>query len=175
MTIRIVPFEPAHLPGFEAMLDDPDVVRYTPMPSPVPEGFGAAWLGRYESGRAEHTREAFAIVDGDEFLGIAVAPAINARARETELGYMVAPGARRRGAATTALVQLTRWAFEERDFARAYLHINVGNEGSREVARRAGYSFEGVLRSTWLKDEIRVDTEVWSRLPEDPEPSQRPT
>jgi RimJ/RimL family protein N-acetyltransferase len=171
MSIRIVRFTPEHLPGFEAMLDDPDVVRYTPVPSPVPDGFGPAWLGRYEKGRADGTREAFAIVEGEEFLGIAVAPAINGAAREAELGYMVAPWARRRGAATAALLQLTRWAFDDLDLARVYLRINVGNEGSRGVARGAGYSFEGVLRSTWLKDDIRVDTEVWSRLPDDPAPA----
>jgi RimJ/RimL family protein N-acetyltransferase len=84
---------------------------------------------------------------------------------------MVAPQARRRGAATAALLQLTRWAFDDLHLARVYLRINVGNEGSRGVARGAGYTFEGVLRSTWLKDDIRVDTEVWSRLPDDPEPA----
>ena len=152
------------------MLDDLDVARYTPMPSPVPEGFGPAWLDRYEAGRADGTREAFAITDGEEFLGIAVAPVINVTAREAELGYMVAAWARRRGAATEALLQLTRWAFEERDLARAYLRINVGNAGSRQVARRCGYTLEGVLRSTWFKDDLRVDTELWSRLPSDPEP-----
>lgn len=171
MSIEIVLLTPDHLPPFLAMLDDPEVVRHTPMPSPVPEGFGETWLGRYEAGRADGTREAFAIVDGDEFLGIAVAPAINRTAGEVELGYMVAPGARRRGAATTALLLITRWAFDELGCARAYLHINKGNEGSRKVARRSGYTYEGLLRSTWLKDDVRVDTEVWSRLPGDPEPS----
>lgn len=169
MSIEIVPFTQKHLPSFLAMLDDPDVVRYTPMPSPVPDGFGPAWLTRYESGRADDSREVFAIVDGEEFLGIAVAPAINRTAREIELGYLVAPWARRRGVATTALRELTRWAFDQ-GFLRAYLRINVGNEGSRAVARGAGYAFEGVLRSTHFKDDLRVDTEVWSRLPDDPEP-----
>lgn len=172
MSIRVVRFEPHHLHRFEAMLDDPDIVRFTPMPAPVPEGFGPVWLGRYESGRADGTREAFAIVDDDEdLLGIAVAPAINPTARETELGYLVAPWARRRGVATAALTWLTAWAFEECGMLRAYLRINVGNAGSVAVARRCGYTYEGTLRSTWLKDEQRVDTEVWSRLPSDPAPA----
>ncbi len=160
-------FTPAHLPAFERMIDDHDIARYTPMPSPVPAGFGAAWLGRYDAARREGTREAFAIVDGADFLGVAVAPMINTTAREIELGYMVATQARGRGAATTALRDLTRWAFEELDMARAYLRINVGNEASVKVAQRAGYTLEGVLRSTWFKDDLRVDTEIWSRLPTD--------
>ncbi len=172
MSIRIVRFEPHHVLDFEAAIADPDVGRHTPIPFPAPAGYGETWLGRYETGRADGTKEAFAIVDEDDrFLGIAVAAAINSAAREAELGYLVAPWARGRGAATAALLQLTRWAFDERGIARASLHINVGNEGSRQVARRAGYSLEGVLRSTWLKDDVRVDTEVWSRLPDDPEPA----
>ena len=170
MNIRIERLEPRHLDRFVEMVDDPDVVRFTPMPSPVPEGFPEAWYGRYEAGRADGTREAFAIVDEQEFLGIAVAPSIHETGRQTELGYLVAPWGRRRGAATVALGALTRWAFEERGMLRAYLHINVGNEGSRAVARRCGYTYEGTLRSSWFKDDLRVDTEVWSRLPTDPAP-----
>ncbi len=171
MSIRIVPFGTEHLARFEEMADDPDVARFTPMPSPVPEGYGKTWYGRYEAGRADGTREAFAIVDGAEFLGIAVAPVINEQAREMELGYLVAAWGRKRGAASEALRRLTRWAFEEKGVLRAYLRINVGNEGSRRVAQACGYSLEGVLRSTWFKDEQRVDTELWSRLPTDPQPA----
>lgn len=171
MTFDLVLFTSHHLPRFLAMIDDPDVARYTPIPSPVPEGYGPAWLGRYEAGRVDGTREAFAIVDNTELVGIAVAPGIDRDAREAELGYLVAPWARGRGAATAALKQLTRWAFDELDIARAYLHINTGNEASRRVAQRSGYSFEGVLRSTWFKEDLRVDTESWSRLPGDPEPA----
>jgi RimJ/RimL family protein N-acetyltransferase len=171
VSIRLELLERRHLARFEEMIADPDIVRFTPMPSPVPEGFAEVWYGRYEAGRADGTREGFAIVDDGEFLGIAVAPAVNDSAREAELGYMVAAWGRRRGAAAAALTGLTRWAFTERGVARAYLRINVGNEASRAVARRCGYTLEGVLRSTWFKDDLRVDTEMWSRLPSDPDPA----
>src|SRR3712207_6850158 len=52
------------------------------------------------------------------------APVIDDEAAEAELGYMVAPHARRRGVATEALLLLTRWAFEERGIQRAVLHID---------------------------------------------------
>ena len=52
------------------MLKDADVQRYTMVPVPVPEGFEREWLARYEEGRADGTREGFAIVDDDgTFLG----------------------------------------------------------------------------------------------------------
>jgi RimJ/RimL family protein N-acetyltransferase len=172
MTPRIVRFEPAHLAGFEEMLDDPDVARFTPLPSPAPTGYALAWLDRYEAGRADGTREAFAILEDERFLGIAVAPVINRAARECELGYVVAPSARGRGVASAALLELTRWAFEEQDVVRAFLRIHVANDGSRAVARRAGYRYEGTLRGTWLKGDLRADTEMWSRLRTDPVPNR---
>jgi RimJ/RimL family protein N-acetyltransferase len=167
VTVRLVVFTAEHVAAFEQMTDDETVAAHTPFPHPLPTGFGAQWLARYDAARAEGTREAFAIMDRDELVGIAVAPRIDAAAREVELGYVVARGSRGRGVATAALDLLTRWAFEERSAARAYLRINVGNEASRRVAARCGYTYEGTLRSTWFKDDLRVDTEVWSRLPGD--------
>jgi RimJ/RimL family protein N-acetyltransferase len=53
---------------------------------------------------------------------------------------------------------------------RLELLISVGNVGSKRVAERCGYRCEGVLRSLFLKQDIRDDTEIWSRLPTDPAP-----
>jgi RimJ/RimL family protein N-acetyltransferase len=167
VTVRLAVFAAEHVAAFERMADDETVAAHTPFPHPLPAGFGDQWLARYDAARAEGTREAFAVMDEGELVGIAVAPRIDAVAREVELGYVVARGSRGRGVATAALDLLTRWAFEERSAARAYLRINAGNEASRRVAARCGYTYEGTLRSTWFKDDLRVDTEIWSRLPTD--------
>jgi RimJ/RimL family protein N-acetyltransferase len=167
VTVRLTVFAAEHVPAFERMADDETVAAHTPFPHPLPPGFGTQWLARYDAARAEGTREAFAVLDGDELVGIAVAPRIDTTAREVELGYVVARSARGRGIATAALGSLTRWAFDEWRAARVYLRINTGNEASRRVAVRCGYTYEGTLRSTWFKDDLRVDTEIWSRLPDD--------
>jgi RimJ/RimL family protein N-acetyltransferase len=151
------------------MLDDPDLLRFTRVPEPVPPGFARAWLERYEQGRSEGSREAFAVVgDADEFLGIVMAPRIDRDADTAELGYLVAPEARGRGVATEALRQLTAWAFEELGMLRLELMISVDNGASKKVAERCGYRREGVLRSAYVKQGRREDTEIWSRLPTDP-------
>jgi hypothetical protein len=36
------------------------------------------------------------------------------------------------------------------------------------VAERCGYVLEGIMRSSHLKDDVRVDAGLWSRLPSDP-------
>jgi len=165
--IGLVPFGEEHLAGVDEMLDDPDSLRFTRVPEPVPPGFARAWLAGYEEGRRDGSREAFAIVDEGEFLGIAVAPQIDRETRTAELGYVVAPAARGRGVATDALRQLTDWAFEL-GMLRLELMISVENAGSKRVAERCGYTREGVLRSLWFKQDRREDTEIWPRLATDP-------
>ena len=94
--------------------------------------------------------------------------AIDAEAREAELGYITAHDARGRGVATAMLAALTRWALAERDLLRVTLLIDVANPASSRVAERCGYRREGVLRSVHVKQGRRADLELWSRLPSDP-------
>jgi RimJ/RimL family protein N-acetyltransferase len=44
----------------------------------------------------------------------------------------------------------------------------VENAPSKRIAERCGYQREGVMRSIHLKQDRRVDAELWSRLPTDP-------
>ncbi|HJQ50872.1 MAG TPA: GNAT family N-acetyltransferase [Gaiellaceae bacterium] len=167
--MRLEPFGERHLVAVEAMLDDPDNLRFTRVPEPVPPGFAQAWLEIYEEERLAGTREAFAIVDdGGEVLGLALAPKIDRETRTAELGYVVAPEARGRGVATEALRRLTAWAFDELEMFRLELLISVDNTASKKVAERCGYAREGVLRSAYFKQGRREDTEIWSRLATDP-------
>jgi len=166
--IRLELFSEAHLAGVAAMLDDPDVLRFTRIPEPVPPEFASTWLTRYEEARRAGSREAFAIVEDGEVLGLALAPRIDHESQTAELGYSVAAAARGRGVATEALRQLTGWAFDELGMVRLELLISVENHASKTVAERCGYVREGVLRSTYVKPGRRDDTEIWSRLATDP-------
>lgn len=167
--IRLVPFTSAHVRWLAEMWRDRDSLRFTRVPDPMPPDFPQTWLQGYEDGRRDGTREAFAILDGrGDFLGTAVVPSIDAKARTAELGYVVNPAARGRGVATRALRLLTDWAFVELDAIRLELLISVENEGSKAVARHNGYTYEGTLRSIYVKRDIWKDCEVWSRLSTDP-------
>jgi len=166
--IRLEPLAERHLPALEALIQDPGVLRYTLVPDPPPPGFAATWLQRYEEGRRNGTREAFAIEDqGGAFLGLALAFEIERDAGELELGYVVAPEARGRGVAVAALALLTDWALAELGAQRIELQISDDNEASQRVARRCGYVYEGTLRSTHFKQGRRENLQVWSRLATD--------
>lgn len=168
--LRLELLTETHLDDLERLLGDPEVLRFTRLPDPAVPGYAVQWYGRYQAAREKGTAETFAAVAPDgTFLGVALAPHIDAEAREMELGYMVAPGARGRGVGTEMLRQLTSWAFAEGGALRVSLLIDVANVASQRVAERAGYTLEGVLRSSYFKQGMRADVQIWSRLPSDPD------
>lgn len=168
--VRREVFNRSHLGVIAELAADPDVQRFTRFPVPAPPDFAEIWWGRLEAGRARNERESFAVIDetDDRVVGLAGAPKIDRDARTVELGYLIAPSGRGRGAATEALSWLTEWGLSELGALRIELQISDQNHASRKVAVRCGYRFEGVLRSLFLKEGVRWDTEIWSRLPSDP-------
>ena len=170
--VRLELLTEAHLPAFAEIVDDPDVLRFTRFPAPPEPGFAEQWYARYQAGRQKATSEVFAAMSAEgDFLGVALAPHIDPVASEMELGYLVVPAARGRGVASEMLRQLTSWAFTERRTMRATLLIDVAHVASQRVAVRAGYTLEGVMRSTYFKPGAeRSDVQLWSRLPSDPFP-----
>ena len=96
--VRLEPLTAAHLDDMLALAVDPDTVRYTRVPDPMPDGWIESWIDTYEQARRDGTREAFAIAGGEgEFLGLAMAVHIDRPGRTVELGYVVAPAARGSG------------------------------------------------------------------------------
>ncbi|ROR90611.1 GNAT family N-acetyltransferase [Nocardioides aurantiacus] len=160
--VRLVPLRDAHVPDVLAVMADPDVLRFTRTPHVVTEDWVRGWVARFDG----RDRLAWAVVDPhDTFLGYAVTGPVDHEGGEVELGYAVAPSARRRGVATAALLAMARWAFEEAALQRVTALVSTGNPASSAVARRAGFTLEGVLRSVHHRDDERVDLECWSLLP----------
>jgi RimJ/RimL family protein N-acetyltransferase len=76
-----------------------------------------------------------------------------------QFGYWVAAPARGQGYATRAAILLTRWLFEQ-GAARVCLTIVAGNLESVAVARRAGFAYEGTMRSHGIWQGERCDV-MW--------------
>jgi RimJ/RimL family protein N-acetyltransferase len=167
--ISLVPLDERWLEDVGALVADPDVLAFTRIPEPPPDGFAQTWIDSYATGRRDGTREGFAAVDeGGRFVGLGLAPDIDREGAEAELGYIVAGAARGRGVGTEILRRLTDWAFTELRAQRVFLIIDVENHASLRLAARCGYQREGVLRSIHIKQDRRGDAELWSRLPSDP-------
>jgi RimJ/RimL family protein N-acetyltransferase len=88
-----------------------------------------------------------------------------------EIAYVVAPAARGRGIASAAVQALSGWAFARLRLARLQLSIRPDNLASRRVAEKAGYMYEGLLRSSKLIRGERVDAALYSLLPHEHVPT----
>jgi RimJ/RimL family protein N-acetyltransferase len=81
-----------------------------------------------------------------------------------QIGYWLAVSARGHGYATRAVTLLTRWLFGL-GAARVFLTIVAGNDASVEVARRAGFVYEGTMRSQGVWQDQRCDVMWFAALP----------
>jgi RimJ/RimL family protein N-acetyltransferase len=164
-SIRLEPITEAAAGDFERFVHDPDIRRYTRAPSDPPEGFGATWAARYAEGWRDGSRAGFLIRDASgKVVGFVAFVELDHAGRQAEAGYAVESVARGRGVASEALRVLTAWGFDELGLERVELLISGENEGSKRVAERCGFTYEGTLRSLHVKEGLRADTTVWSRL-----------
>jgi RimJ/RimL family protein N-acetyltransferase len=88
--------------------------------------------------------------------------------REASVGYGLAPWARGRGLTVRALRLVLPWAFHTLDLPAIRWTAIVGNWGSRRVAWRTGFQFEGRLRAMLCAHGERVDAWTGSLGADDP-------
>ena len=81
-----------------------------------------------------------------------------------QIGYWLVAGGRGHGYATRAVVLLTAWLFGL-GAARVFLTVVAGNESSAAVARRAGFVYEGTMRSQAVWRGQRRDVRWFAALP----------
>jgi RimJ/RimL family protein N-acetyltransferase len=134
---------PADIPAIAEACQDPEIPRWTLVPSPYTEADARAYLQRVESGWGDGVRATFAVVDAAADgapLGSSGLQAIDWDQRVADIGYWVAAPARGRGVATRAVELLVEWAFGTLGLERVELRTNADNGRSQAVAARAGFS-----------------------------------
>ena len=166
LTLR--PWREEDAPAIIAACQDPEIIRWLPViPSPYGEQEARDYLEQcrlnWELGDAYN----FAIVDeSGELLGSIAMRVL--RFSVGHIGYWTAPGARRRGVASTALDTLCRWAVEDLGLKRLELMTDPDNVVSQAVAERAGFQREARLRSNLeYRDGSRRDSVMFSLLPDE--------
>ncbi|MET8629992.1 GNAT family protein [Kitasatospora sp. NPDC004669] len=83
------------------------------------------------------------------------------------VGWWTVKEQRSRGYTVEAARAVARWALTELGLRRLQWLAYVGNEGSRAVAERVGYRYEGTLRSYANQRGVFHDSWVASLLPSD--------
>jgi len=148
---------------------DPEIQRWTTVPSPYTERDALAWIASTRESWDRGRNLELLVTDrsSGELLG-AIGLFRTPHDRGVgELGYWVAPEARGRGVAADAAAMVARWGLEDLGLARIQILAAEGNEASQRVAEKAAFTREGTLRSyVELKGE-RQTYAIFSLLPAD--------
>ncbi|MEU1972288.1 GNAT family N-acetyltransferase [Microbacterium sp. NPDC019599] len=125
---------------------DPDIQRYTTVPSPYERRHAEEFVQRVAKHWDDGTEQTWAMRDGETLAGMI--GLYRQGAGSAELGYWVAPDCRGRGLVTEASRAVLDWAFsvEGLDLDRVEWRAVVGNIGSARAARTVGFRYEGTLR-----------------------------
>ena len=161
--LRLRSLRDEDLDDLAATCADPEVQRWTTVPRPYTraeaEAFAVYAGKRWEQGRSvlyvladEHDRYSGQI---ELMLG---------QPGEAEVGYYTSPWARGRGWTSAALRRLCRLGFEDLGLDRIEWRAVVGNDASRRVAEKAGFTAEGVQRRRPHRPGEKLDLWVGSLL-----------
>lgn len=120
---------------------DPDIQHFTRVPVPYLRDHAVHFVTLSERQWAEQQSAGFAVTDAStgELVGACGLLGIDHQARRAGVGYWVAPWARGRGVATSALRLVTEWALGDGGMRCVYVEVEEDNVASTAVARAAGF------------------------------------
>jgi len=139
-------------------------------PHPYRRADARAWLAHATGSRPETN---FAIeVGGEAAGGIGFHPQEDVHRRSAELGYWLGEPFWGRGIVTQAVRALTAYAFRTHDLVRIYAFVFEWNPASARVLEKAGFTREGCLRRSVVKDGQTIDQFLYA-IVADPGDSMR--
>jgi RimJ/RimL family protein N-acetyltransferase len=161
--------EPGDVEAITAACNDRAIAEFLDLiPSPYTENDAREYIAQTKQGWADGATTNFAITDAER--GEAVG-SLGVRWSEpeqgvVEVGYWMAPEARRRGFCTRAVRLASRWLIADFGMERVQLRADEQNIASRKVAENAGFTQEGILRSSRFNRRLnrRVDFVMYSLL-----------
>jgi RimJ/RimL family protein N-acetyltransferase len=160
------PWRDSDLGPLVAACQDPEISRWTSVPRNYGESDGRAYLlQRFDM--IHHGQAApFAIVRAGDgaLLGSIALIRILWEHRRAEVGYWLAREARGQGHATRAVRLICAWGAQAIGLERIDLLAATGNAASQQVAERAGFSREAVLRSYMRIGDQRLDMVAFGLL-----------
>ena len=110
----------------------------------------------------------FAIANGYELIGgIGLMPQSDVYKFSAEIGYWLAEPFWGKGITTKAVIEMTKFAFDNFNFNRLFAAVFEGNPASMKVLEKAGYKLEGRLRHSVFKEGIFKDQFMFSILREE--------
>jgi RimJ/RimL family protein N-acetyltransferase len=154
-------------PAIATACSEDEIVRWNQVPVPYTERDARSYVASTRRGWREGTMASFAIVDRETDEPVGSISVTWLEAGVGEVGYWVSREARGRGIAARAVRLVARWAIEKCGLERLQLRADVLNEPSQRVAEKAGFTREGILRSSRFNERQgrRADFVMFSLLP----------
>jgi RimJ/RimL family protein N-acetyltransferase len=167
--VALRPWQDADLEVMTAALQDPEIPRWTTIPSRYGERDGREYLGRADADRRSGRELGLAVMDAVEgtVLGGCGLSRFEWPDLKCEIGYWVAREARGRSVGTRAVRLLSRWALGPLGLERVELLVDPRNEPSNRLAKSAGFVHEGLMRGYRRRPEGRWDLVMYSLLADD--------
>ena len=156
---RLRRWRPEDIPAATQACQDPESVRWTTLPSPYAQRDAEYYTQDHVPAQwARGNAAGFAIADAqDRYVGsidLRIEPSDGGVA---EIGFLVAPWARGHGYAPAAVRTLCAWGFAALGLERIVWLAYVGNDASRRVAEKAGFTIEGTGRGVCVQRGQRRD------------------
>ncbi|MEU4181010.1 GNAT family N-acetyltransferase [Streptomyces sp. NPDC026589] len=164
------PWLPKDAAGVVKAFQDPAIQRWH-LRRADSEEEAREWITQWQRGWRDETGAHWAVVDAhDMLLGRVSLSSLVLMGGQAEISYWTAPWARGAGVCSRAVAAVTDWALGEAGFHRIELGHSVTNPASCRIAKRAGFTQEGVRRDALLHADgwhdmhlhARVRQGVWS-------------
>lgn len=163
-------YMPRDEPDLLLAFADEEIARWNPGP-PGPDA--VAEFVRLRNDWSGNDHASWVMADAsDRLVGSVSLHKIDVDQADAEVGYWVAPWARRKGHATAAVRAASRFGFGQLGLHRLQLYHAADNPGSCAVASAAGFVHEGTLRKSFrYADGVYHDEHLHGLLAADIGPS----
>jgi RimJ/RimL family protein N-acetyltransferase len=164
--VSLRPWRDGDVPVLAAALQDPEIPRWTTIPSAYGQRDAREYLRRAEPDRRAGRELGLAVIDAGEgtIVGGCGLSRFDWPELKCEIGYWVAREARGRTVGTRAVRLLSRWALGPLGLERLELLVDPRNEPSNRLASSAGFKREGLMRAYRRRGEGRWDLVMYSLL-----------
>lgn len=158
------------VPALVEACRDPETVRWIPIPDDYQPANARHFINVLAAGKwTQGTGAEYVIADADgTYLGAVGLSIDTDDPASGEIGFQVTPAARGRGLASAATRTLCEWAFDSLGLTRIVWRAQVGNDASRRVAEKVGFTFEGTQRRGLDHRGNRLDAWIASLVASDP-------
>lgn len=137
------------------------------LPYPYTEKDGEDFISAMLSADENETFAFAVTVDNIAIGSVGVFRQSNIHRQTAELGYYIAEEYWSRGIMTEAVRQICAYVLDKSDIIRIYAEPFASNIASCRVLEKAGFQYEGTLRSNAVKNGKVIDMKMYSLLKEE--------